>query len=186
MTTHTTPTTLVRRLQSVAPFALALLFVSLIGVGIRLYAFTGVNSDPLPGVQPTKPNPFDSLVDGSAFFDNPLSFCEDCYPSFILYIDAGSLPGYDPIPTEGCSIIGIYNESKGMLQIPCVSTDIHLGYPTTMMNMPELVDYKGGKYWKYEMSLVCVSYSPSNLSEGDDLAVCVRFPDDSQWGGQRL
>lgn len=145
---------------------------AIIATGTSLTWAVGLNT------QTTKDNPFDSIINRVMYYNEPITF-EDFYPMFEVKFN--NLKNYAPVPTEGCTILEIYNVTKNKA-VPFQPTLIAID-PDGDNYMPEY--YSGGLY---PMSLVIVSVSTwtgtsliTNVTDGDALRIRFKVPNDAEY-----
>jgi hypothetical protein len=123
--------------------------------------------------QPTKPNPFDSIINRVMYIDETVVF-EDFYPMFAVCFT--NLVNYEPVETPGCSILEVYNVTKGNT-INFYPTDEVIGYDPYIP-----MSYAG---WFFEMSAIWVySITPAGGAwpeDGDILRIKFRIPNDVEY-----
>lgn len=120
---------------------------------------------------PTKTNPFDSIINRVMHSDIPVIF-DDFYPMFDVYFN--NLENYEYTQTEGCTILEIYNVTKGQAMDFCPTWEAY-GLEEDPY-MPECY----GMY--FPMSLVYVyTYNIYTLSEGDLLRIRFKLPNDAEY-----
>lgn len=123
--------------------------------------------------QPTKTNPFDSILNRVIYSTASITF-EDFYPMF--EVNFRNLKNYEPVQTQGCTIVEIYNVTKAR-SLTFVPTWMAWNMDEDPY-MPEF-ESKGGP-----MSNVSV-YTWSNgaflISNGDMLRIKFKVPNDTDY-----
>jgi hypothetical protein len=144
-----------------------------------LAAFVIMATGAASSAQPTKPNPFDSIVDHVMCYSSPIKF-EDSYPMFMIHFN--NLVNYEPVQTAGCSVLEIYNVTR--------NCPIYF-YPTELVEygvlmegdiyMP-MLDGGGPGIW-YTPSLTWVYPGPGSLpnQDGDLLRIRFKLPNDIEY-----
>jgi hypothetical protein len=115
--------------------------------------------------QPTRPNPFDNIVNQVMYIDEAVGF-EDFYSMF--QVNFNNLVNYQPVLTPGCSIIEVYNVTNN--------------HPINFYPTPEV--YGGDSYTDPQTGLILMSniwvYGPT-ANDGDLLKIRFRIANDIEY-----
>jgi hypothetical protein len=136
-------------------------------------AFThAVESD-----QPTKPNPFDSILSYVMYSDDPVTF-EDAYSLF--FVNFTNLVNYQPVLTEGCSILEIHNMTEDR-PIDFYTTAYVSGHDDPYITMPTDGEFRMNLIWVYGTAFWDNGTLIGYLHDGDLLRIRFKVPNDIEY-----
>lgn len=140
----------------------------IIATGTLITSSGGSSTPSAPG---TKANPFASIINHVMYYSSPIKF-EDNYPMF--YVHFNNLANYQPVLTEGSTVLEIYNVTKSE-PISFYSADDGC-YDDPYMPMPSSID-------GFPMSLAWVYPSPNgwHTEDGDLLRIRFKVPNDIEY-----
>jgi len=143
----------------------------------RTYA---VNSNPTTA-QPTKPNPFAGIINSEMHITAPITF-EDWYPMF--EVNFKNLKNYEMVQTEGCTILEIYNVTRGHVLNFCKSWEVYSIYnPDIDPDLYMPINFGGmSNIFVYTSTWNAATNSyVGNVSNGDILRIKFKVQNDAQY-----
>jgi hypothetical protein len=127
--------------------------------------------------QPTKPNPFDSINSYVMYSDDPVTF-EDNYSLF--FVNFTNLMNYQPVLTEGCSILEIHNMTENRPIDFYLTADVS-GYEDPYITMPTDGEFGMNLIWVYGTAFWDNGTLVNYLHDGDLLRIRFKIPNDIEY-----